>query len=122
MARVLVADDDDDIRFLIELRLIRDGHDVTTVGNGRLAWEALQGGGFDLAILDNTMPELSGIEVTALCRAESAGLSGLRILMVTARVQDQDAQEGLDTGVDHYMTKPFSLADLSQQVATLVAR
>lgn len=119
MARVLVADDDEDIRLLIEMRLRREGHAVTPVSDGQAAWDSLQGGGFDLAILDNSMPQLTGLEVATRCRAEAA-LAGLKILMVTAFVQEQDVQEGLQAGADHYMTKPFSLQDLSAQVSLLV--
>lgn len=119
MARVLVADDDEDIRLLIEMRLRREGHAVTPVSDGQAAWDSLRSGGFDLAILDNSMPELTGLEVTSRCRAE-ATLAGLKILMVTAFVQEQDVQEGLSAGADHYMTKPFSLQDLSTQVTLLV--
>lgn len=128
MARILVADDDEDIRALIEMRLRRDGHEVVPVTDGQAAWDALTGQGFgqgvgqgfDLAILDNSMPALTGVEVAARCRAEPT-LAGLRILMVTAFVQAQDVQEGLAAGADHYMTKPFSLQDLTAQVTALLS-
>lgn len=120
MARVLIADDDEDIRMLIEMRLRREGHDVVPVADGQAAWEALLADRFDLAILDNSMPRLTGVEVAARCRDEVA-LAGLRILMVTAFVQEHDVQQGLDAGADHYMTKPFSLQDLSAQVSRLLA-
>lgn len=120
MARILVADDDEDIRALIEMRLRRDGHDIVPVTDGQAAWDALAHEAFDLAILDNSMPALTGVEVAARCRAEPT-LAGLRILMVTAFVQAQDVQEGLAAGADHYMTKPFSLQDLTAQVTALLA-
>lgn len=121
MARVLIADDDEDIRLLISMRLRRDGHEVTAFGDGQSAWDALVAspGAYELAILDNSMPGLSGLEVTAKCRAE-ASLAALRILMVTAFVQESDVAQGLQAGADHYMAKPFSLQDLADQVGRLL--
>lgn len=121
MARILIADDDEDIRLLIVMRLRRDGHDLQAVTDGQAAWEALRAGGFDLAILDNSMPALTGLEVVERCRAEP-GLAGLRILMVTALAQEQDVEGGLAAGADRYMTKPFGLGDLSREVGELVSR
>lgn len=121
MARILIADDDEDIRLLIVMRLRRDGHDLQAVTDGQAAWEALRAGGFDLAILDNSMPALTGLEVVERCRAEP-GLAGLRILMVTALAQAQDVEGGLAAGADRYMTKPFGLGDLSREVGELVSR
>ncbi|MBZ5734833.1 response regulator [Nocardioides sp. TRM66260-LWL] len=121
MARILIADDDEDIRLLIVMRLRRDGHDLEAVTDGQAAWEALRAGGFDLAILDNSMPALTGLEVVERCRAEP-GLAGLRILMVTALAQEQDVEGGLAAGADRYMTKPFGLGDLSREVGELVSR
>lgn len=122
MARVLIADDDEDIRLLIQMRLRRDGHEVTAFPDGQSAYDALAAtpDAFDLAILDNSMPGLTGLEVIERCRAE-ARLADLRILMVTAFVQEQDVAEGLRIGADHYMAKPFQLQELADQVTRLLA-
>ena len=120
MARILVADDEEAIRDLVELKLRRMGHDVTAVGDGEAALAAVRESAPDLIVLDWTMPLISGLEVCATLRADD-GFNGTAIIMLTARVHESDVREGLDAGADDYMTKPFSPRELGQRVQAALA-
>lgn len=120
MARILVAEDDDDLRLLIALALTREGHDVRTVGDGAAALESCLAGGLDLAVLDVTMPRLTGLEVTARLRSDPV-VADLRVLLLSALGTHADRQRGRDAGADDYMTKPFGLADLAHRVEGLLS-
>ena len=108
MARILVAEDDEDLRMLVDLVLTRAGHLVHTVGDGAAALEACLAGGVDLAVLDVMMPCMTGLEVTERVRADPS-VSGTRILLLSALSTHEDRHRGRDVGADDYMTKPFDL-------------
>jgi DNA-binding response OmpR family regulator len=121
MSVILVADDDDDIRDLVAYRLERDGHDVTTVANGLAALEHLASARVELVILDVMMPGMSGIDVARAIRADGR-LAGIRIILLTARTQEADLEQGYAAGVDDYVAKPFSPRELSLRVGAVLAR
>jgi len=121
MSVILVADDDDDIRDLVAYRLERDGHDVTTVANGLAALEHLASAQVELVILDVMMPGMSGIDVARAIRADGR-LAGIRIILLTARTQEADLEQGYAAGVDDYVAKPFSPRELSLRVGAVLAR
>lgn len=108
MAHVLVADDDADIRFLLEVHLTRSGHDVVAVPDGVEALAAYAAQDFDIAVLDVSMPRQSGVDVVRAVRA-GGRRPALPILLLTALAQPQERDRGLAAGADDYMTKPFSL-------------
>ena len=118
---VLVADDDEDILRLVEFRLGRSGYRVLTAADGedalRLALEQRP----DLAVLDVMMPGLTGIEVTERLRA-TEHVREMPIILLTARVQDGDAERGYEAGADEYVRKPFSPHDLGDRVQALLDR
>jgi DNA-binding response OmpR family regulator len=103
----VVADDDADILQLVALRLERCGCDVVRVADGEqaLMWarELLP----DLAVLDVTMPKLDGYEVTRELRS-SKTTRAIAVILLTARVREEDVRRGLDAGADAYLEKPFS--------------
>lgn len=106
--RTLVADDDPDIRSLMEITAIMAGLDVVSVvSNGRSALEAIEAGGIDLAILDISMPEMSGLEVLQRVRTNLPRTEP-RVVLVSASVDAASLAAGLDSGADDYVTKPFS--------------
>lgn len=116
---LLVADDDEDILALVQLRLSRSGFEVIVARDGeealRLAQERLP----DLAVLDWMMPKASGLEVLRAIRANSA-TAGIPVVLLTARASEADVQEGLDAGADDYIAKPFSPQELAARVQTIL--
>ncbi|CAB4708981.1 MAG: response regulator [Actinobacteria bacterium] len=121
MARILVADDDIDIRELVEFKLATLGHEITVVADGAAAVEACQAWRPDLAVLDVMMPGVSGLEAIRAIRADPA-LAGLPVILLTARAQESDVETGFDSGADDYITKPFSPRELASRVEALLAR
>jgi DNA-binding response OmpR family regulator len=122
MPRVLVADDDPDIRELVKFKLEQGGHDVTTVGDGEAALAAVRADGpFALILLDVMMPRLTGIEVCEALRSDAATRS-IPILLLTAKAQEADVEHGFAAGADDYIVKPFSPRELSSRVNAALAR
>ncbi|GAB2883699.1 response regulator transcription factor [Nocardioides pacificus] len=120
MARIVVADDDVDIRELVEFKLSTMGHDIVAVGDGAAALEACRNERPDLAILDVMMPGMSGLDAMKAIR-EDPDLAGLPVILLTARAQESDVENGLGSGADDYITKPFSPRELAARVDALVA-
>ncbi|GAA2723787.1 response regulator transcription factor [Cellulomonas aerilata] len=121
MTTILVADDDADIRDLVSFKLEQAGYRVVAVGDGVQALDAVRAELPDLAVLDLMMPGLSGLDVCAQIRREPASAT-LPVIMLTARVQEQDVATGFATGADDYVTKPFSPRELLSRVQAVLAR
>lgn len=121
MARILVADDDVDIRELVEFKLSTMGHDIVAVGDGAAAVEACRAQKPDLAVLDVMMPGVSGLDAIREIRADPR-LADLPVILLTARAQESDVETGFGSGADDYITKPFSPRELAARVETLLAK
>jgi DNA-binding response OmpR family regulator len=122
MSRVLIADDDPDIRELVRFKLEQAGHEVVAVGDGDAAvTSARDEGPFDLAVLDIMMPRRSGIEVCQALRAEEA-TRAIPVLLLTAKAQEKDVEAGFAAGADDYIVKPFSPRELMSRVTVALAR
>lgn len=121
MTVLLVADDDADIRDLVAFKLEQAGFEVIAVEDGQAALEQARARQPALAVLDVSMPALSGIDVCRMLRAEPA-TAGMLIIMLTARVQEQDVQGGFSAGADDYVTKPFSPRELVSRIQALLSR
>ena len=120
--RILVVEDEADIAGLIKHALERAGDTrVEVVGAGDAALEAVRARTPDLMILDLNLPVLGGTEVCRMVRARPA-TSDLPIIMLTARIGESDRVSGLDLGADDYVTKPFSLRELTARVRALLRR
>jgi DNA-binding response OmpR family regulator len=118
--RVLVADDDADIRELVEFKLSQNGYDVEAVSDGLAAWESFQADRPSLVILDVMMPGLSGIDVLRKIReSEDAGVP---VLLLSAKSRDSDVDTGFAVGADDYVIKPFSPRELVHRVNGMLAR
>lgn len=117
-AKVLIVEDDPHAIELVRLYLSRDGHTVLTAGDGleglRLAREEHP----DLMVLDLMLPGMDGLQVCRLVRQES----DMPIIMLTARVEEEDRLTGLDLGADDYITKPFSPRELAARVRAVLRR
>ena len=118
---VLCADDDEDILALVALRLERAGFDVVQTTDGEAALQAAKERRPAVAVLDVMMPKRTGLEVLAELRADPA-LRDLRIVLLSARVQQTDVERGLQAGADAYLPKPFKAQDLVAQVEQLLGR
>ena len=118
---VLVADDDPDILDLVRYRLERSGYAVATADNGadavRLASELSPA----LAVLDVMMPGLTGFDVTRRLREDPQTVR-IPVILLTARAQEADVQEGFAAGADDYLRKPFSPRELSARVQAVLGR
>ena len=121
MARILVADDDIDIRELVEFKLSTLGHDIVAVTDGAAAIDACKEDRPDLAVLDVMMPGMSGLDAIRVIRSDPS-LSDLPVILLTARAQESDVETGFDSGADDYITKPFSPRELASRVQALLAR
>ena len=121
MARIVVADDDVDIRELVEFKLTTMGHDIVAVGDGAAAIEACRAQRPDLCVLDGMMPGVSGLDAIRMIRADP-DLLDLPVILLTARAQESDVNTGFDSGADDYITKPFSPRELASRVEALLAR
>jgi two-component system, OmpR family, response regulator len=119
--RILVADDDGDIRDLVVFKLTQAGYDVEAVEDGAAALSSIEAQLPRLAILDVMMPGLSGIDVLRRVRAD-ARLKDLEIILLTAKSRDIDVDAGFATGASDYVIKPFSPRELLHRVNALVAR
>jgi DNA-binding response OmpR family regulator len=118
---VLAADDDDDVLELVTFRLERSGYTVLQAHDGEEAWELARDNQPDLAVLDVMMPKLDGFEVTRRIRADQA-IRRIPIILLTARAQDADVQQGFDAGADDYLRKPFSPQELRARVQAILGR
>ncbi len=118
MATVLVVDDEVDICQLVKINLEMDGHDVLTAINGPEALELVAKESPDLVILDIMMPGIDGWEVLSRIKSDKdTGRSQIPVLMLTARTDDLDQVRGAIEGAIRYMTKPFSVLELRDEVA-----
>jgi two-component system response regulator RegX3 len=118
MSRILVVEDEQAIADAVTYALEEAGYDVDAVGSGDLALDAARGRDYDLMILDLMLPGTPGLEVCRTLRAES----DLPIVMLTAADAEVDHVEGLESGADDYVTKPFSVAELVSRVRALLRR
>jgi DNA-binding response OmpR family regulator len=119
MARtILVVEDETTLRETLADALEVEGFRVVSAGDGREALARFRADRPDLVLLDLMLPELSGIEVCRIIRAES----GVPIVMLTAKDGELDKVVGLELGADDYVTKPFSLRELSARIRALFRR
>jgi DNA-binding response OmpR family regulator len=120
--RVLVVEDEHDIASLIKHTLERNaGVDVETISSGAQALRSVMDNTPDLIILDLNLPLLSGLEVCRILRLRP-NTARTPIIMLTARSSESDRVTGLDLGADDYITKPFSLRELSARVRAVMRR
>ena len=116
--RVLVVEDDEAIADVVRRALRQEGHEVRAAADGVEALSLAQEFVPDLVILDLGLPRLDGVEVSRRLRAES----DVPILILTARAEVEDRVEGLDSGADDYLVKPFELSELLARTRALMRR
>jgi two-component system, OmpR family, response regulator MprA len=118
MGRVLVVEDDAEIADVLRRTLRQEGHEVRSAGDGVEALQLAEDFVPDLVILDLGLPKLDGVEVCRRLRAESDA----PILILTARTDTDDRVEGLDSGADDYLVKPFERKELLARLRALMRR
>ena len=117
--QLLLVDDDDNLRSMLDAALSHNGFDVTALDNGRDALEVVKSLRPGLVVLDVMMPDLDGFEVCRRLRAEG---NQVPVLFLTARDATEDKVRGLTLGGDDYLVKPFSLDELVARVQALLRR
>ncbi len=115
---ILLVEDDEAIREMVENFLLLDGFGVTTAKNGEEALQYCLNHPFDLVILDIMIPKLNGLEVLKIIREQAA----LPIIIMSAKDSDVDKALGLGLGADDYIAKPFSMLEFSARVKAVIRR
>lgn len=118
-SKILVAEDQTDLREMIALTLRMAGHEVSAEPDGQAALRTAQQIHPDLIILDVHMPLLTGFEVCQLLQADET-LRDVRILLISAMANDEEIQAGLNAGAHEWIRKPFELGHLIQRVDALL--
>ena len=118
---ILVMEDEDALATLLQYNLEKEGYDVTVAADGEEGLLQVDERLPDLVLLDWMLPKLSGIEVCRRLRGR-AETRNLPIIMLTARGEETDRVRGLDTGADDYMTKPFSMTELTARIRAVLRR
>lgn len=119
MFKILIAEDDSELRQLFSHVLIKNGYSVTGVCNGKEALDALDKGYYDLIISDIMMPEMDGYELVSSLR--TAGYS-IPVMMITAKYAFDDMRMGFVSGTDDYMVKPVNVNEMVLRVGALLRR
>ncbi|HLU10924.1 MAG TPA: response regulator [Oceanobacillus sp.] len=115
MARILVAEDERDIRELINFTLMFAGHTVTLAANGAEAVELVEQANPQLIMMDVRMPKMTGYEACKQIKTMEA-YKNIPVIFLSAKGQDEEIQSGLDAGATAYILKPFSPEDLTRRV------
>lgn len=117
--RILLVEDEEQIRKLVKMNLELEGYEVVAVDNGRKAIDIIEGQHFDLMILDVMLPEVDGFQI---CQKVRLNNTKVGIIILSAKDTSQDRITGLKYGADDYLTKPFNLEELLLRVSNLLKR
>ncbi len=121
MARILIAEDEPDIRELIAFTLRFAGHEVTATPNGEEAVRQASLVNPDIILMDVRMPRMTGYEACRLMKADPA-LKDIPVVFLSAKGQDSEIQTGLDAGAEEYLLKPFAPDQLTERIKTILAK
>jgi phosphate regulon transcriptional regulator PhoB len=121
MKNILLIDDEPDIIALLSYNLKKAGFSVTAVSDGGESVAVAKKGDFDLAILDLMLPGINGMDICRILRSDPRTHS-LPIIMLTAKGEEHERVQGLETGADDYMAKPFSPRELIARVKAVLRR
>lgn len=119
--RILVVDDDADIRDLVTTKLESSGYEVETAGDGVTGLEMASGNGYSLVISDVMMPGMSGVDMVRMMRSAEPPIA-VPVILLTAKNQERDIENGFAAGITDYVVKPFSPRELAARVAGILAR
>ena len=119
-ASILVVDDEEIMREILETLLVREGYAVRLAADGAEGLELAKSLPFDAVILDVMMPRMDGLEVARALQGDPA-TAPIPVLLLSAKAQEADLRAGEASGADAYVTKPFDPLDLLQRVEALLA-
>lgn len=121
MASILIVDDDADIRELLVYKLRHAGFEVHAESDGETGLAAARELKPDVVVLDWMMPRMTGPEVCGAIRSD-ASLSGVPVIMLTAKAQEPDVERGFAAGADDFVVKPFSARELMSRIRVQLSR
>jgi len=121
MAKILIAEDERDIRDLVAFTLRFAGHEVITASNGEEAVDLAPKVNPDLILMDVRMPRMTGYEACRVLKA-NPDLKDIPVVFLTARGQESEIQQGLDVGAEEYLLKPFAPDQLTSRVKAILAK
>ena len=121
MAKILIAEDEPDIRDLVTFTLRFAGHEIVAVTNGAEAVEAAKEVMPDIILMDVRMPRMTGYEACAAMKADPA-IADIPVVFLSAKGQDNEIQTGLSAGASEYLLKPFAPMELSERVNELLQK
>jgi len=113
--KILIAEDTPVNQLILRTLVTKMGHSVEVVGNGRLAYEAVQRSAFDMVLMDWQMPEMDALEATAAIR-KLPGCADLPIIAVTANAFEEDRERCLAAGMNDHVAKPIRLEELQRAI------
>jgi two-component system alkaline phosphatase synthesis response regulator PhoP len=119
--KILIVDDEPNVLELVNYNLKINGFTTDTASDGRTALQKIKDGSFDLVILDQMLPVVSGIEVLKTMR-EKKEFSSIPVLMLTAKSEETDVVQALNFGADDYITKPFRVHEMIARVKSILRR
>jgi two-component system alkaline phosphatase synthesis response regulator PhoP len=119
--KILIVDDEPNVLELVNYNLKLNGFSTDIASDGRTAIQKIKEGAFDLVILDQMLPLVSGIEVLKMIR-EHKDLSNTPVLMLTAKSEEADVVQALNFGADDYITKPFRVHEMIARVNSILRR
>ena len=119
MFKILIAEDDGELRLMFQRILIKNGYNVTSVANGKEALNAMANDFFDLIISDIMMPEMDGYELVSSLRESR---DNTPVLMITAKSEYEDMRLGFLSGTDDYMVKPVNINEMLLRINALLRR
>jgi len=121
MAKILIAEDERDIRDLVAFTLRFAGHEVFAASNGEEAVELAPRVNPDLILMDVRMPRMTGYEACKILKADP-DLKDIPVVFLSAKGQDNEIQQGLDSGAEDYLLKPFAPDQLTSRVKVILAK
>lgn len=121
MARILIAEDEPDIRDLVAFTLRFAGHEVTPTSNGEEAYQQAAVVMPDLILMDVRMPKMTGYEACRALKADPT-LKDIPVVFLSAKGQDTEIQTGFDAGAEDYLLKPFAPDQLTQRIKEILAK
>jgi CheY-like chemotaxis protein len=121
MAKILVAEDERDIRDLVSFTLRFAGHEVVAVGNGEEALKAVHQEMPDLILMDVRMPRMTGYEACQKMKADPQ-VANIPVVFLSAKGQEAEIRTGMEAGAEEYLLKPFAPAELTERVGELLVK
>jgi two-component system, OmpR family, response regulator RpaA len=114
--RILIIDDDENIRRLVSFNLSMEGHEIIQAENGKIGYQTAGKEQPELILLDVMMPVMDGIETVKKLKTDEA-TKEIPVFMLSAKGQMEDLDEAFDAGADNYITKPFNVEKLNAKIA-----